>query len=495
MSRMTEGLHHMTARWATTTRPGRSGARVAWLAAALITPDLARAGDRTLLYDNGGFTLRAHIEAGLNTVLERRLFWGLASIAAPAASFNPNKQWLEAYLKPGLSFTRTLGRNLTVYGKISGVASGTLGTDAFNTGDIGRVTLEEAYLGLRSSSTTGPTFDLSLGPREFKAGTGMLIANGGTSGFERGALKLGPRKAWEFAALGRARYDGFSGTAFFLDPNELPSSNGFTRLAGMDLRYDGTSGNYVGLTYGHVLESKAPYPKAALGGIGPPSVIPGARGGLNFANLYWRAKPLPNVLENLFVTFDGAYEWNRSIDLRAWGGRVQVGYSFASLPWAPVLTYSYQTFSGDNPATSRLERFDPLYFEGSPSAWSTGSKSSMVFINSNVNAHQLALRVTPTERDTLTLRYSYIDANELLSPIQFGQATRIDFVGNAPGLVAGVTHRHLADDIFVEYTRKLNPNAYLTAGYSVSFPGPGITAITKSKTPWTGGFVNVVVSY
>ena len=42
----------------------------------------------------------------------------------------------------------------------------------------------------------------------------------------------------------------------------------------------------------------------------------------------------------------------------------------------------------------------------SPSACATGSKSSMVFINSNVQAHGLALRMQPTPRDTVTLRYS-----------------------------------------------------------------------------------------
>lgn len=34
----------------------------------------------------------------------------------------------------------------------------------------------------------------------------MLIEAGGSSGFSRGALKLGPRKAWAFAALGEASH-------------------------------------------------------------------------------------------------------------------------------------------------------------------------------------------------------------------------------------------------------------------------------------------------
>lgn len=477
-------------------RHRRRAASAAALAGALLAPDLSRAEDRGLVYDGDGFAVRAHIEAGLNAVFERNLFWELARATSPAVPFNPNTQWLEAYVKPGLSWTASLADGLTAYGKLSMVASGTHGTDAFGTGNVGRVTLEEGYAGLRAVTAGGWTVDLSIGPREFKAGTGMLLANGGTSGFERGALKLGPRKAWEFAALGRVAAGGFTATAFYLDPNELPANNSFTKIAGVDFRYDGPGGTFAGLTYGHVLQSQAPYPQAAPGGIGPPSIIPGGRNGLNFVNLYWRAKPFGGVLEPLFFAADFAYEWNRSVDLQAWAARIQIGYTFADLPWSPTLTYSYQTFSGDNPLTRRNERFDPLYFEGTPSSWSTGSKSSMVFINSNVNAHQIALRLNPTERDTLTLRYSNINANQLGSPIQFGQGTRLEIYNGVPILITGVTTPHLADDIFIEYTRKVNANTYLTAGFSVSFPGAGIASIVPSKTPaWSGGFINVVVSY
>lgn len=183
--------------------------------------------------------------------------------------------------------------------------------------------------------------------------------------------------------------------------------------------------------------------------------------------------------------------------MAAWAGRVQVGYTFAEYSWAPTISYSYQTFSGDNPSTSKLERFDPLFYEGSPSSWSTGSKSSMLFINSNVNAHQISLRVTPTPRDTFTLRYSYIDVNELRSPIQFGQATRVDNSSEGvPNAITGATARHLADDIYLEYNRVLTQNIYLTTGFSVSFPGPGSASLVNGNLPvWTGGYVNVVANY
>lgn len=186
--------------------------------------------------------------------------------------------------------------------------------------------------------------------------------------------------------------------------------------------------------------------------------------------------------------------------MRAWAARGQIGYTFEQHRWRPMVMYSYQTFSGDDPDTQRLERFDPLFFEGSPSSWATGSKSSFTFINSNVQAHQLTFRISPTPRDKITLRYAHIRANELRSPIQFGQATRFD-LATGQGVVAGVVDPHLADDVFLEYSRVINPNTFLTAGVSASFPGEGLRQTVRGTGAggdlpvWLGGFVNVVINY
>ncbi|MEL7467218.1 MAG: hypothetical protein AAFN27_02110 [Pseudomonadota bacterium] len=163
----------------------------------------------------------------------------------------------------------------------------------------------------------------------------------------------------------------------------------------------------------------------------------------------------------------------------------------------PSLTYGYQTFTGDDPSTARQERFDPLYYDGSPSTWATGSKSAMQFINSNVQSHNLALQVKPTGKDTVTLRYAHVRANELCSPLQFGQATRFSFAnGNLGTVISGVTDAHLSDDVFLEYSRILNSHTFLSAGFSLSVPGEGIRAVVPGNTPvWTGGFVNMVVNF
>ncbi|OWY14228.1 hypothetical protein B6V73_16675 [Thioclava sp. JM3] len=466
------------------------------IALASITAASAQDRDPTILYESNGTTVRTHLQAGVNAVSEQNLFWDFADSFAPGAGFNADKNWLEFYIKPGVSFEKTLDSGQVFYGKLSAVASYTLGTDAYDYGDTGRTTIEEAYLGLRMQQTEGMGFDFSLGPRELKLGTGMLIANGGSSGFERGALKFGPRKAWEMAAIGKITQGAFAATAFYIDPNERPASDGHNRLAGLDMRFDDPRGGYLGLTYVNVLNSDSAYIEAAPGGLGAPEILPGARDGTNAFNLYARTNPFSGAFENWVASADFAYEWNDRIDLAAWAGRVQLGYTFADLPWSPTLTYSYQSFSGDDPNTARLERFDPLYYEGSPSAWATGSKSSMVFINSNVQAHGLSLKLQPTRQDSVTLRYAHIRANELNSPIQFGQATRLDTTGATANVLSGVTNAHLSDDVFLEYSRIINRNTFLTAGVSVSIPGKGIKNAVPGKVPnWTGGFLNVVVNF
>jgi hypothetical protein len=84
--------------------------------------------------------------------------------------------------------------------------------------------------------------------------------------------------------------------------------------------------------------------------------------------------------------------------------------------------------------------------------------------------------------------------HQLRSPVQFGQATQVDFGSGVSNVVAGVTNAHLANDFFIEYSHIINRHTLLTTGLSLSIPGAGITSALPGNVPlWTGGFVNVVV--
>ncbi len=165
-----------------------------------------------------------------------------------------------------------------------------------------------------------------------------------------------------------------------------------------------------------MLNSDAPYPQAAPSGVDAPTVTPGAREDTKTLGVYVKTNPFTGEL---------GLQRNDRIDLEVWAGRVTAGYSFANVAWSPNVTLGDRSFSGDDPNTPKLERFDPLCYRGSPSAWATGSKSASTFINSKVNALTLAVRVQRAPQDTLTLRFAHIRANELNSPVQFGQATRV----------------------------------------------------------------------
>lgn len=452
--------------------------------------------DPMLLVESDTLSIRGHLQSGVNLVAERNLFWDLARRATGNTTFDPDAEWVESFVEPGISFESSLEGGSVLFGKVSTVASYTGSTDAFDATDTGRITLEEAFLGYRSEGIGEWEFETSVGPRPLRLGTGMLIANGGADGFERGALKFGPREAWEFAGLIKLSKGPLGITGFFLDANEMDSNDTRNELGGVDLRIDGEKGGYSGLTFLQAIQSEAPYPQAGPGGFGPPLFLPGGREGLNALNYYGRTQPFGGALEDLALSLDLAYQWNERVDLQAWGGRAMVEYTFSDARWSPTLSYHYQQFSGDDPNTPGLERFDPLYYDGSPSAWATGSKSAMVFINSNVESHNLSLRVNPTPRDILTFRYAHVRAAELRSPVQFGQATRLTFSGGNSTVVSGVTDAHLSDDFFLEYTHIINPNTFLTGGVSVSVPGNGIESAAGGDAPiWSGVFLNVVVNY
>lgn len=436
------------------------------------------------------------IEAGIQIVGENRAFWDLSKVFAPGVPFATTFGWGEAYLKPSVAFERRFGDGISAYGEFSVVGARTLGGDIFDVRDKGRVLLENAFAGLRLGQAGQGFFaDLSAGRQPYRIGSGMLIADGAQDGFERGALIFGPRQAWAMTGIARVGHGPLTLEGFYLDANEYASNDMKTTLAGANLVYSPAKNQFVGVAVGTVLSSLAPYPQAAPGGVGIPTVITGARDGLAFVNAYARWNPFTS-LPGLWVAGDFAYQWNDRIDMRAWGARVEIGHAFVTLPFAPTLSYTFQTFSGDNPNTPRLERFDPLFYDGSPTGWATGYNGSFVFINSNLNVHRVTLAMYLTQRDILTLRYAHVRANELNSPIQFGQGTRFAVIGGAPGLVAGVAKAHLSDDFLIEYTRVLTPNAFFTMGVGYSEPGAGLTDLGPGIIKgWTGGFANLVVKY
>jgi hypothetical protein len=74
---------------------GRIALPVLW-ALFPVLPLAAQDRDPMLLVDQDGTTVRAHLQFGLNAVVEDNLYWDLAATTAPLSDFNPDTAWLES---------------------------------------------------------------------------------------------------------------------------------------------------------------------------------------------------------------------------------------------------------------------------------------------------------------------------------------------------------------------------------------------------------------
>lgn len=442
-----------------------------------------------LLFESGPLRVKIGLEGVAQPTGEIDSWWLLSKRFAPDSRFAPDRLWLEGWIRPSIRTDLSLGDQFAAYSGFSYVASANLGKDVFEQGNRGLASVEDAFFGVRFGSTESKeTIDLSYGRQPYKIGSGMLIAVGALNGFERGATTTFARRAWEETAIARLNYGPIGFDAFYLNPNELRSGDTQTQLAGAKTEVSLGTNQQIGLAYINVFNSTLPYLAAPL------RLIPNGRDGLNTLHPYARVNPLKDMLPGLYIGGDFAYQWRDRINMRAFGYSGEIGHAFSSLPLKPTLGYAFRYFSGDDPNTSRFEKFDPLYYEGSPQLWSAGSNGSLAFLNSNLLMHRVSLALTVSPRDFVNFYYWHVRADRVNSPLQFGQSGRIAVVGGEPRLLVGVPSSHLSDDFYADYTRAITQNIFLTTGVGISIPGSGLQAISGSRT-WFGGLVNLTMKY
>lgn len=417
-------------------------------------------------------------------------WWNLSETYAPSAQYKPDRAWGELWIKPSVNTEFGISDEAKIYSGLSYVGSGNIGRDVFEQGNRGLYAIEDGYLGVRTGDREqSAEWDISYGKQQYKIGSGMLIAVGAYNGFERGATTTFARRAWEEAGLIKWNKGPISIDGFYLNPNELPSSDTNTRLAGAKTEFSIAESQALGVAYMNVFDSTLPYVKA------PVELVPNGREGLNTIHSYSRWNPIQDIAPGFFFAGDYAYQWNDRIAMSSNAFSGEIGNQFQALRFAPKLSYTFRSFQGDDPSTARFEKFDPLFYEGSPVLWATGSNGSFSFVNSNVQSHKISLNLPVSERDTLSFYYWHVRADQENSPIQFGQAGRLVVVGGEPQLVSGVANSHLSDDFYLENFRILSPNMYLTTGLAISIPGVGLRELMNDPATWYGGLVSFAFQY
>lgn len=443
-----------------------------------------------LSYSSDQVTVKASIAGVAQASGVTGSWWNLSETFAPSSGYDPDRAWGELWVKPGVVTELRVHESIQFYSGLSFVGSGNIGRDVFEQGDRGLYAIEDGYLGLRlADSEKSSAWDISYGKQQYKIGSGMLIGVGAYNGFERGATTTFARRAFEEAGLIKWSKGPWSLEGFYLNPNELRSSDTRTKLAGAKSEAILPGSQTIGVAYMNVIESTLPYLSAPL------QLIPNGREGLNTVHAYQRWNPVKKLAPAFYFAGDYAYQWNDRIEMSSNAFSGEIGNQLQSLPFAPKLSYTFRSFQGDNPATESFEKFDPLFYEGSPALWATGSNGSFSFVNSNVQSHKFFFNLSVTERDTFSFYYWHIRADQENSPIQFGQAGRLDFVGGEPQLVAGVPDSHLSDDFYVEHFRILSPNMFLTTGIAVSVPGSGLRQLIDDPTTWVGVLMSFAFQY
>ncbi len=438
-----------------------------------------KSGDLPVLYDKDGTFLRMRLEGIAMYYGNRNAWYGQP---APLLAGNPlvkgksagagYSHWVEGFTHAGLYGITPLNDNVSVYGGVSGIYSASAGQELFTDHTRGYLGVEDAYVGIVGGRTSDEgdrlVLNASAGRQRFGVGDGFLIANTASNGGRRGALQSNPRWASDRLMLLQAKYNNTKIEAFYLDPDELPEVDSKTKLVGVNLDTRLPGPFTFGAMYLHVLKSQFNY-------YTPTDVF--AREGLQVYNARLRWQPNP-IGPGPFIAAEAAVQRHNHIDMRAIGWFSEIGYVFDNLlPWSPTFSYRYASFSGDNPATSRMERWDPLLSGDNGERWVQGINHFKVFQNSNLATHRFQLRLRPQPKIELVPQMWLFAAD---STTNLGGNPAFSFLeGSYLGAEANLTLKWF-----------ISPKLMLQGHVAATFPGSATRkAIGAPAEPWLSTMV------
>jgi hypothetical protein len=379
-----------------------------------------------------------------------------------------------AFVELGLYGITPITQSLYGYAGLSYLTSASSGQDMFENRDRVYGAVEDAYGGLIGGFTTDRgdrlVWNVTGGRKKFSIGDGFLIGATSGNGGERAMINYSPRWAADQLLLGEVRFNIAKLQVFSVDPDEMPEVDSHTRVVGANLEIQWTPRLLVAATHLHVPESNSSYFL--------PDFSPRPREGLRVYDARFNWLPPPGR-SGPVVRGEFAQQTNANFPMLATGGWAEIGWAFAPARWSPRVTYRYGYLSGDDPRTTRYERWDPLLMGTSPWDWVQGMNHGKVFGNSNRISHRLQLEVRPRP-----------DVQLISQCWQF----RADEFNNAGGLgpLTTLSSKDLGSEFNVMARWFVSSNLMFQAQVAFTQPGAALnTALGDTQAPWT--FFNTFV--
>ncbi len=464
----------------------RAGAETGAARGALAS---GKATDLPLLYDRDGVYVTTKLEFLTMFYANRDAWYGRPDLflngnplVSGEAAGRGTTGWAEGFVHAGIYAIAPLSDNVFVYGGLSGILSGSVGQELFTDDTRHHFGVEDAYVGLVGGNTSAEgnrlVWNISAGRKRYAIGEGFLIANTASNGSTRATLQSNPRWAADMLALGQVRYNNTLVELFYLDPDELPAVDSRTKLAGVNFELQPVPELDVGGAYIRVLESDFGY--FATGPSSPPGVTLG-RDGLEVFNLRGRWQPENSTL---FVKAEAALQRNIRFDMRASALMAEVGYTFDDTKWRPEVSYRVARFTGDDPATARFERWDPLLSGGNGEQWVQGINHFKVFQDSNLIAHRLQFRLRPGPKF------------ELVPQLWLFKADSTTNIGGNPAL-SFLNGSDLAWEANLTAKWFVSRNTFVQGHIAATFPSSDVASASGAGDldPWLSAMVFVRVAF
>jgi Alginate export len=198
-----------------------------------------------------------------------------------------------------------------------------------------------------------------------------------------------------------------------------------------------------------------------------------SRDGMNGVYGYHEATPLSSLPDLSYTT---SYVWegnSKNSGLKnAIGWYAGPAYQLSTLPWEPQLFYRYASFSG-----AGTKSFDFL-FAGLPDwgSWFQGEiLGEFVLSNSNLNSHQVRLKLQPNEVLTLNLIY-----------YKFLLYEKNQEFGLTPSRVSSSS---LADEMDMILDVSLTNWWSMTATFAFAVPNDGFREAVNGSATWLSGML------